>query len=125
MPPGPIRMARDTGGLVVPMFPRRTGAGYALTMGKPFTVAKTRDVDGDVLAGMETLKSRMEEGIGAHPDQWVLFQRAWPLEPSPPVRVFPVGSPLESELLKRVDAVLPPPRRDGDSVGVHRGSGHS
>jgi KDO2-lipid IV(A) lauroyltransferase len=112
MPPGPIRIARDTGALVVPMFPHRTGNRYELTVGEPFEVAKTRDVDADVAAGMEILKSRLEEGIGANPDQWVLFQRAWPLEPSPPVRVFPVGSPLESELLKRVDAVLPPPRRD-------------
>ena len=69
-------------------------------------------LDADVAAGMELLKSRLEAGIGANPDQWVLFQRAWPLAPAPPVRVFPVGSPLESELLKRVDAVLPP-SRDG------------
>lgn len=113
LPPGPIRIARDTGALIVPMFPRRTRDGYKLAVGEPFEVAKTRDVDGDVAAGMEILKSRLEEGIGATPDQWVLFQRAWPLEPAPPVRVFPVGSPLESEFLQRVDAVLPP-RRDDD-----------
>jgi phosphatidylinositol dimannoside acyltransferase len=125
IPPGSIRIARDTGALVIPMFPRRTGDGYKLAVGEPFEVAKTRDVDADVLAGMEILKSRLEEGIGANPDQWVLFQRAWPLEPAPPVRVFPVGSPLESELLKRVDAVLPPPRRHEDDIGVHRESGNS
>ncbi len=112
LPPGPIRIARDTGALVVPMFPYREGAEYRLNVGEPFEVPKTADIDADVAAGMEVLKSRLEEGIGAKPDQWVLFQRAWPLEPAPPVRVFPVGSPLESELLKRVDAVLPPPRRD-------------
>jgi KDO2-lipid IV(A) lauroyltransferase len=115
LPPGAIRIARDTGALVVPMFPRRTRDGYKLTVGEPFDVAKTRDVDGDVLAGMEVLKSRLEAGIGATPGQWVLFQRAWPLEPAPPVRVFPVGSPLESELLKRVDAVLPPRREHDES----------
>jgi KDO2-lipid IV(A) lauroyltransferase len=112
LPPGPIRIARDTGALVVPVFPRRGPQGHYLTLGEPFQVAKTADMDADVAAGMEVLRSRLEEGIGATPDQWVLFQRAWPLEPAPPVRVFPVGSPLESELLKRVDAVLPPPRRD-------------
>jgi hypothetical protein len=78
-------------------------------------VAKTADIDADVAAGMETLKLRLEAGIGAHPEQWVLFQRAWPLEPSPAVRVFPVGSPLESDLLKRVDAMLPPVRDDAPS----------
>jgi KDO2-lipid IV(A) lauroyltransferase len=111
LPPGAIRIARDTGALVIPMFPRRGPRGHELSVGEPFEVPKTANIDADVAAGMEVLKSRLEEGIGANPDQWVLFQRAWPLEPSPPVRVFPVGSPLESELLKRVDAVLPP-RRD-------------
>ena len=110
LPPGAIRIARDTGALVVPMFPRRGPRGHELSVGEPFEVPKTADIDADVAAGMEMLKSRLEEGIGANPDQWVLFQRAWPLAPAPPVRVFPVGSPLESELLKRVDAVLPPPR---------------
>lgn len=110
LPPGPIRIARDTGALIVPMFPYREGNLHRLRVGEPFTVPKTRDIDADLAAGMEMLKSRLEEGIGANPDQWVLFQRAWPSAPSPPVRVFPVGSPLESELLKRVDAVLPPPR---------------
>lgn len=112
LPPGPIRIARDTGALVVPMFPYRGNGRHLLNFGEPFLVPKTKDIDADVAAGMELLKSRLEEGIGATPDQWVLFQRAWPLAPAPPVRVFPVGSPLESELLKRVDAALPPPRRD-------------
>ena len=88
------------------------GATRAQTHGRrAVRGAENADIDADVTAGMEMLKSRLEEGIGANPDQWVLFQRAWPLAPAPPVRVFPVGSPLESELLKRVDAVLPP-RRD-------------
>ena len=112
LPPGAIRIARDTGALVVPMFPYREDGQHRLRVGEPFTVPKTADIDADVAAGMEILKNRLEAGIGATPDQWVLFQRAWPLAPAPPVRVFPVGSPLESELLKRVDAVLPPPRRD-------------
>jgi lauroyl/myristoyl acyltransferase len=116
LPPGAIRIARDTGALVVPMFPYRWEGGHGLALGDPFEVPKTTDVDADVAAGMEVLKSQLEVGIGATPDQWVLFQRAWPLTPAPPVRVFPVGSPLESELLKRVDAVLPPPRR-GDVGG--------
>lgn len=112
LPPGAIRIARDTGSLVVPIFPWRSGDGHRVTFGEPFVVPKTNDIEADLAAGMALMKSRLEEGIGAIPEQWVLFQRAWPLAPAPPVRVFPVGSPLESELLKRVDAVLPPPRRD-------------
>jgi KDO2-lipid IV(A) lauroyltransferase len=116
LPPGPIRIARDTGALVVPAFARRVAGGHEITLGEPFEVPKTQDIDADVAAGMETLQARLEEGIGATPEQWVLFQRAWPLAPAPPVRVFPVGSPLESELLKRVDEVLPPYRDDGDEA---------
>jgi KDO2-lipid IV(A) lauroyltransferase len=112
LPPGAIRIARDTGALILPMFPRRGSRGHEISVGEPFEVPKTPDTDADVVAGMEILKSRLEEGIGANPDQWVLFQRAWPLAPVPPDRVSPVGSPLESELLKRVDVRLSP-ARDG------------
>lgn len=112
LPPGPVRIARDTGSLVVPLFPRRVGNHHRIILGEPFVVPKSRDIDADLAAGMDMMRRQLEWGIGATPDQWVLFQRAWPLEPAPPVRVFPVGSPLESELLKRVDAVLPPPRRE-------------
>jgi len=118
LPPGPIRIARDTGALVVPAFSRRSGRGHEISLGEPFEVPKTSDSDADIAAGMEILRTRLEEGIGLSPEQWVLFQRAWPLGPPPFMRVFPVGSPLESELLKRVDAVLPPYRDDVD--GVHR-----
>lgn len=116
LPPGAIRIARDTGALIVPMFPYRKDGKHLLRIGEAFEVPKTRDIDADMAAGMETLRLRLEAGIGATPDQWVLFQRAWPLEPAPPIRVFPVGSPLESELLKRVDAVLPPARSDGSET---------
>lgn len=124
LPPGPIRIARDTGALVVPLFPfRDMGTGrHCLDVGEPFEVPKTRDIDADLAHGMEMLRERLEIGIGAHPEQWVLFQRAWPLQPAPAVRVFPVGSPLESELLKKVDAMLPPPRDDGGGQG-NRGAG--
>lgn len=81
LPPGAIRIARDTGALVMPMFPYREGKVHRLRIGEPFTVPRTSDVDADVLAGMETLRQRLEEGIGATPDQWVLFQRAWPSGP--------------------------------------------
>lgn len=122
LPPGPIRIARDTGAMVVPMFPYRdlaTGR-HKLQLGEPFEVPKTKDIDADLALGMQMLRDRLEIGIGTHPEQWVLYQRAWPLEPSPAVRVFPVGSPLESELLKKVDAILPPPREGGQG---DRGTG--
>ena len=53
LPPGPIRIARDTGALVVPIFPRRGRHGHELTLGEPFEVPKTADVDADLAAGMD------------------------------------------------------------------------
>ncbi len=111
LPPGPIRIARDTGALVVGSFARRTGDGYALSLVEPFAVEKTADLDADLERGMARAVALLERAIAATPDQWVMFQRVWPSAPADPVRVFPVGSPLESELLRRVDDVLPGPRR--------------
>jgi lauroyl/myristoyl acyltransferase len=108
LPPGPIRIARDTGALVLGVFGQRTETGYEMTTAEPFMVEKTRDLEADVRRGMDRVVAMLERAIAATPDQWVMFQRVWPSAPIDPVRVFPVGSPLESELLKRVDAVLPP-----------------
>jgi KDO2-lipid IV(A) lauroyltransferase len=113
LPPGPVRIARDTGALVIGTFGIRTETGYRMTMAEPFTVEKTANLESDLRTGMARIVSILEPAIAAAPDQWVMFQRVWPSAPVDPVRVFPVGSPLESELLKRVDAVLPPPRLDG------------
>ena len=82
-----------------------------------FANAKTRDLDADLAAGMAMVVERLERAIAGSVDQWVMFQRVWPLTPPEPFRVFPIGSPLESELLKRVDAVLPPRRSDGADGG--------
>jgi lauroyl/myristoyl acyltransferase len=105
LPPGPIRLARDTGALVLPVFPYRTPAGHQLGAGKPFAVPKTEDVDGDVAAGMEILKTRLEEGIRATPGQWVLFQRAWPSAPVHPAHAAPVDSPRVREPLPADEVV--------------------
>lgn len=112
LPPGPVRIARDTGSLVVGVFGQRTETGYEMTTAEPFLVEKTRDLEADLRRGMERVTAILERAIAATPDQWVMFQQVWPSGPVDPVRVFPVGSPLESELLRRVDAVLPPPRLD-------------
>jgi KDO2-lipid IV(A) lauroyltransferase len=113
LPPGPIRIARDTGALVVGTFARRTADGYALSLAEPFEVEKSGDLEADLARGMERAVAVLERAIGATPDQWLMFQRVWPSAAAVPVRVFPVGSPLESELLRRVDAVLPEPRLGG------------
>ena len=98
------------------MFPRRGPHGHELSVGEPFQVPKTADIDADVAAGMELLKSRLEAGIGANPDQWVLFQRAWPLAPAPPVRVFPAE--LRNHWNER-----PKPTNPGRCSGQFTGAG--
>jgi lauroyl/myristoyl acyltransferase len=91
LPPGAIRIARDTGAIVVPMFAYRENGEHRLRVVESFTVPRTNDVDADVAGGMAILASRLEEGIGATPDQWVLFQRAWPSAPDVQTRAAPGG----------------------------------
>lgn len=115
LPPGPIRIARDTGALIVPIFTRRARHGHELRVFPAMTIEKTHDVQADVKRGMDALTGILESGIEASVDQWVMFQRVWPESPPAAVRVFPVGSPLESELLERVASRLPERRaREGE-----------
>lgn len=107
LPPGPVRIARETGAPVIPIYTRRTASGHELTIGEPFNVERTEDMRADMAAGMARLVEALEAGITSSLDQWVMFQRVWPEEQHVPVRVFPVGSPLESELLERVATALP------------------
>jgi lauroyl/myristoyl acyltransferase len=78
LPPGAVRIARDTGSIVVPMFAYREDGKHRLRVTESFTVPRTHDVDADVANGMVELVRCLEEAIGATPDQWVLFQQAWP-----------------------------------------------
>lgn len=120
LPPGAIRLARETGAPVIPLFAVRLGNRRGIMIEPSFTVPRTRNLDDDLAEGMTKLIYALELTISRLPDQWVMFQRVWPLEPVDPVRVFPIGSPLESELLERVGAVLPdhvhlPGRKKRDS----------
>lgn len=107
LPPGAIRIARDTGAMVVPIAPRRVGQLHELDILEPFTVPKTLDLEADMAAGFARLVPALEYSIRRGTSQWVMFQRVWPDTPPPAVRVFPVGSPLESELLEKVAQALP------------------
>lgn len=119
LPPGAIRIARDTGAVVVPIFSRRLSRGYQLRILEPFTVTVTGNVDADVEAGLERLVDALERGIAGNLEQWAMFQRVWLDQPVPPVRVFPTGSPLESELLEKVASALPE-RKANAAVGKPR-----
>ncbi len=116
LPPGAVRIARDTGAPIVPIFARHAPGGHAVSIHPSFHVDRTQDMEQDVALGMAKMVAVLEEAIAESPDQWVMFHEVWPSAPVDPVRVFPVGSPLESELLEKVAAALPEPRaRRSDS----------
>ena len=120
LPPGIVRIARDTGAAVIPVFTRRDDDGHQLTILPPFFVEKTRDVKADTDRGLMKVVEVLEQGIRPSLDQWAMFQRVWPDAPAEAVRVFPVGSPMQSELLERVASALP--ERDVDGKGATIGS---
>jgi KDO2-lipid IV(A) lauroyltransferase len=97
LPPGAIRMARDTGAPVQPVFTRRVKGGHETRLFPSFLVPRTRNQDQDIAVGLQKLVTVLETAIGSNPDQWVMFQRVWRDEPVVPVRAFPVGSPFAPE----------------------------
>lgn len=103
--PGAVRIARDTGAAVVPVFGIRTRHGHGLILEPPFHVEKTNDLDADVARGLAQIVSVLERVIGAHPDQWVMFQQVWPSAPADLAGVAPDGSPAEDARSEPVAAV--------------------
>lgn len=121
LPPGPIRMARQTGAPIVPGFARRLRRGCELVLGTPFKVARTNDPERDVAEALARIVQIYEEQISQAPGQWVMFQRGWPEEPTPapPLRVFPIGSPLGGELLGRGSDTAAPLTQPSDASNHH------
>lgn len=113
LPPGPVRIARDTGAVLIPVFTRRTRHGHQLRIYPGMEIEKTADVRADVRRGMEQLLPVLEDAIDACVEQWVMFNSVWPELPPEPVQIFPTGSPLESELLEKVVSHLPE-RKSGE-----------
>lgn len=99
LPPGPVRLARSAGVPILAAFTRRLKRGYQLLIEPPFYIERTDDTARDLRSGLQRLVELFERHIREAPDQWVIFQRVWPERPVPVLRVFPVGSPLEGELL--------------------------
>jgi KDO2-lipid IV(A) lauroyltransferase len=121
LPIGALRIARETGAPVVPVFPQRVPGGHVLRIDEPFRIERTADLDADLADGLQRLVPVLERAIGRAPGQWVMFQRVWPEEPADPVRAFPVGSPFAvaaaprraAGLRRWIDRVVRGARRDG------------
>lgn len=81
IPQGPVRIARDTGAPIVPLFARRIGNRHALILLPPFRVEKTKNSDADLKEGLRRMIESLEYAISRTPDQWVMFQKLWPDDP--------------------------------------------
>jgi KDO2-lipid IV(A) lauroyltransferase len=75
-----VRLARQTGSPLVPVFVRRTAGGYALSIEEPIVVEATSDRAHDLRLGMERVVAELERAIARSPEQWAIFQRVWPGE---------------------------------------------
>ena len=78
LPPGPVRIARDTGAMILPAFARRNGNRHEIRVLPAFRVPRTHDVEADVAAGLRRMVAVLEQEIASEPDQWSIFQRVWP-----------------------------------------------
>lgn len=78
LPPGPARIARDTGASIVLVFTKRLSKGYVLTVEEPFSVERTGDAERDIQLAMARIVRIFEHQIRENPEQWVMFQRVWP-----------------------------------------------
>lgn len=81
LPPGAVRIARDTGAPIVPVFGKRIGAGHSFTIHEPFTIPRTSDLAADIESGLKHVVAAMEIALRDAPNQWVMFQRVWPSGP--------------------------------------------
>jgi KDO2-lipid IV(A) lauroyltransferase len=107
LPPGAVRIARDSRAPIVPIFTRRVGSIHELMIYDAFEVPRSSDIDADIDAGLQKIVDVLERAISTAPDQWVMFQSVWPSEPADLVRAFPAESPLSGEFAERVGASLP------------------
>ncbi len=92
LPPGVVRIAREAGATIVPVFGERVPTGHSISIEPGFKVPKTDDIDADIAAGMTQVVRVLERAISLSPDQWVMFQRVWPSEPADPTRGAQVDS---------------------------------
>jgi KDO2-lipid IV(A) lauroyltransferase len=75
-----VRLARQTGSPVVPVFVRRAAEGYAISIEEPLAVQATTDRADDLRRGMERVVAELQRAIARSPEQWVIFQQVWPDE---------------------------------------------
>jgi phosphatidylinositol dimannoside acyltransferase len=81
LPPGAIRIARDTGASIVPLYAKRVPGGHEVSIHEPFTIERTPNLQHDLEVGMHRVVESLETALSRVPDQWVMFQSVWPSGP--------------------------------------------
>lgn len=77
-------VARRTGAPVLPAFIVREKVDrHRLIFGPPLEMAKSRDVERDILENTARCTAEIERTIRAHPDQWLWLHRRWKTQPQP------------------------------------------
>jgi len=77
---GHVRLALRTGAKIVPAFSLRRPDNTFEAFAEPaLPLQNSGDTEQDVRAGMAQLVAVLENYIGQHPEQWVMFQPIWKL----------------------------------------------
>lgn len=78
-PDGPAALSLRTGApILVGVAPRLPDGRFQGVIEPALEVQRTGDTRQDVLALTQAFARRLEYHIGAHPDQWTVFQQRWP-----------------------------------------------
>lgn len=79
LPSGPAALARTAEVPLVPVFVLRQGRRhYAVELGEPIRVARSRDREHDVEQATQRVAAAIEAAIRRAPYQWFCFRRLWP-----------------------------------------------
>lgn len=78
MPTGPVKLALLSGAPVVPVFALRTPSGRVrIVIEDPITVEPDAGSPGRPHPALGRMAAVIERHVRAHPDQWLMLQRAW------------------------------------------------
>ncbi len=87
---GLARVALKTDAAVLPGFLlwREQEQRYVLTFDEPFTLIRTGDDEGDVIANTAQFTAAIERYARAYPDQWLWVHRRWKTRPAGEERIY-------------------------------------